>query len=47
MMYQNGEGVNQSYTEAFKWFTKAANQGHAQAQFNLGVHGSPKNVSYK
>ena len=27
----------QSYSEAVNWLRKAAEQGHAQAQFNLGV----------
>jgi len=26
----------QNYAEAMKWFSLAANQGHADAQFNLG-----------
>ena len=36
-MYGNGQGVPQSYAEALKWFRKAANQGDAAAQFNLGL----------
>jgi TPR repeat protein len=36
-MYGNGQGVPQSYAEALKWFRKAANQGNAAAQFNLGL----------
>ncbi len=36
-MYANGEGVEQDYMEATKWYRKAAEQGHAQAQTNLGV----------
>ena len=35
-MYDQGKGVLQDYKEAFKWFTKAAEQGHAGAQHNLG-----------
>lgn len=27
----------QDYKEAFKWYSKAANQGYAVAQYNLGV----------
>ena len=34
--YQYGRGVEQSYEEAAKWYQKAAEQGHAKAQFNLG-----------
>ena len=36
-MYYKGQGVRQDYQKAFEWYTKAANQGHAKAQFNLGV----------
>ena len=35
-MYANGHGVPQNYVEALKWFRKAAEQGDAAAQFNLG-----------
>ena len=35
--YINGQGVDQSYTEAVKWFRKAAEQGDADAQYNLGL----------
>ncbi len=37
LMYFNGEGVPQDFTEAEKWWCMAAEQGHAEAQFNLGV----------
>ncbi len=36
-MYSEGQGVPQDYAEAVKWFTKAAEQGHAKAQNNLGL----------
>ena len=36
-MYANGEGVPQDYVEAVKWFRKAAEQGDAVAQNNLGA----------
>ena len=36
-MYVNGEGIQQDYDKAFDWYTKAAKQGNADAQFNLGV----------
>ena len=36
-MYCNGDGVEQDYTEAVVWYRKAAEQGNAGAQFNLGV----------
>ncbi len=36
-MYNNGEGVLQNYKTAVKWYTLAAEQGHASAQYNLGV----------
>jgi len=35
-MYDRGEGVPKDYETAAKWFTKAAEQGFAEAQFNLG-----------
>ena len=36
-MYQTGEGVRQDYSEAVRWYRKAAEQGIVEAQFNLGV----------
>jgi len=36
-MYHDGKGVVQSNTEAAKWYRKAAEQGYAQAQYNLGI----------
>ena len=36
-MYHDGLGVPQNYAEAVKWFRLAADQGHAGAQYNLGV----------
>ena len=35
-MYENGQGVPQSYTEAIRWYRLAADQGDATAQNNLG-----------
>ena len=35
-MYYKGEGISQDYQEAFEWFRKAAEQGVAAAQNNLG-----------
>ena len=35
-MYYNGYGVRQDYAEAVKWYRQAAEQGHAEAQYNLG-----------
>jgi len=37
ILYDNGQGVKQDYSSAAKWYTKAAEQGHASAQYNLGV----------
>jgi len=34
--YYYGEGVEQNFKEAFKWFKKAAAQGDADAQLHLG-----------
>ena len=36
-MYVKGEGVLQDYKEGIKWNLKAAEQGLADAQFNLGI----------
>ena len=36
-MYRDGQGVKQDDTEAVAWFNKAADQGHAVAQYNLGA----------
>ena len=36
-MRREGEGVPQDYNEAVRWFRKAADQGLADAQFNLGI----------
>ena len=36
-MYDNGYGVPQDYTEAIKWYRKAAEQGNDRAQYNLGL----------
>ena len=36
-MHTNGEGVGQDYAKAVEWYQKAAQQGSAQAQFNLGI----------
>ena len=37
VMYANGQGVRQDYTQAVQWYRKAAEQGLAEAQYNLGV----------
>jgi hypothetical protein len=36
-MYANGRGVEKDYVEAVKWYRKAAEQGDAKAQLNLGA----------
>ncbi|WP_432760534.1 tetratricopeptide repeat protein [Neisseria lactamica] len=36
-MYANGQGVRQDDEQAAQWFRKAAEQGNAKAQFNLGL----------
>ena len=36
-MYDNGYGVPENDAEAIKWYRKAADQGHANAQYNLGL----------
>jgi len=36
-MYNNGQGVLKDDREAVKWYRKAAEQGYADAQNNLGL----------
>jgi TPR repeat protein len=36
-MYNSGEGVPRDNAEAVKWYSKAAEQGDANAQYNLGL----------
>ena len=36
-MYTKGDCVAQDYKKALEWYTKAAEQGDAEAQYNLGV----------
>jgi len=44
-MYENGQGVEQDFKEAVKWYQKAADQGFANGQHNLGVmYGMGKGV---
>ena len=44
--YNGGEDVPQNYKQAIDWFTKAAEQGDAGAQFNLGnMYGKGEGVS--
>ena len=37
IMYGKGNGVQQDYAEAVRWYRLAADQGFAGAQVNLGV----------
>ena len=37
LMLTNGVGVRQDYKQAYGWFKKAARQGYAESQNNLGV----------
>jgi TPR repeat protein len=44
---QDGHGTPQDYKQAVAWYTKAAKQGHSNAQYNLGIlsqdgHGTPQ-----
>lgn len=44
--YYRGHGVDRNYTEAAKWYQKAADKGNASGQFNLGdCYYSGKGVS--
>ncbi len=46
MMYYQGDGVDQDYREAARWYRMVAEQGLAQAQFNLGMmHNLGRGVS--
>jgi TPR repeat protein len=36
-MYQDGTGVEKNAKQAFKWYQKAVEQGHANAQYDLAV----------
>ncbi len=38
VLYDNGKGVQQDYHKAMEYYLKAANQGHAIAQFNIGIY---------
>ena len=37
MRYENGQGIQQDDAQAMSWYRKAADQGDAAAQFNLGL----------
>jgi TPR repeat protein len=39
VMYDEGYGISQNYTEAVKWYRKAADQGDASAQRFAGQTG--------
>ena len=46
LMYEDGEGVPQDYSNAMEWYLKAGNQGDAKAQHKLGgMYGNGKGVS--
>ena len=36
-MYLNGEGTQINIEKAIYWFKKAAEQGHSEAQYHLGL----------
>ena len=46
-MYSDGRGVLQDYKQAVYWYKKAAKQGNAKAQFNLGIRITTDLVSYR
>jgi TPR repeat protein len=46
LMFASGEGVLKSNVEAGKWFRRAAEQGDAEAQFNLGNLCHPAGVAH-
>lgn len=37
LMYENGRGVTKDYAKAVEWYTKAAEQGYAEAKNNLSI----------
>lgn len=37
VMFHDGDGVDQDYSKAIEWYTKAARGGNRQAAFNLGL----------
>ena len=37
VLYMQGRGVEKSFPQAIRWFTRAARSGHPQAMNNLGV----------
>ena len=49
-MSEHGRGVEKNYELALEWFTRAAQQGNAECQYNLGViyfFGRGVNRNYK
>jgi len=40
-MYETGQNIPKDYKKALEWYTKAANQGNAQAQLNI-----PQNLAH-
>jgi len=36
LMYKNGQGVQQDYKKAFKWFMESAKKGNSEAQLEIG-----------
>ena len=36
-LFRAGKGIKQSFSEAFHWFEKAAQQGNAIAQFEIAM----------
>jgi len=45
LLYYDGRGVPQDFSEAARWFERSANQGYAKAQHNLGaMYGVGKGV---
>lgn len=36
-LYNNGKGTTRNYREAFKWLSKAANQGNVSAMNELAI----------
>jgi TPR repeat protein len=47
LMYEQGHGVPENKDEALRWYRKAADQGHADAQFQMAVRTTPMSEAAK
>jgi len=47
LLYNKGWGVPRDYVQAVRWYRRAADQGNADAQYNLGQSGNDAGVALK